>query len=243
MAGDVLGGEGAASSGPRTGGRAKAEFLAARHKHRATTLRRHERGAAADPRGRIDGSPSLLQSRWIRRRSRLLVETSSGSGPGPRVAVGKRDTARSVGGSESGRWPDLDLPAVPASCLWARLAVREALASVPVDIAAVGLAVTEAVTNVVVHAYRDRGPADEPGRVRVAVTVHDDAASVVVADEGVGMVPRADSPGLGLGLSLIAGLCDGLEIEQRHDGTRIHMRFGFDADARDAGTEGVSAGG
>jgi anti-sigma regulatory factor (Ser/Thr protein kinase) len=109
------------------------------------------------------------------------------------------------------------------------------LASVPVDLAAVDLAVTEAVTNIVVHAYRDRGPADAPGRVRVALTLHDDAAWVAVADEGAGMAPRADSPGLGMGLSLIANLCDELEIEQRHDGTRIHMRFAFDPDARGAG--------
>ena len=153
--------------------------------------------------------------------------------------IRKAGSPRSVGESETGRSLDLHLPAVPASCARARLAVREALASVPVDIAAVGLAVTEAVTNVVVHAYRDRGPADDPGRVRVALTVHGDAAWVVVADEGGGMAPRADSPGLGLGLSLIASLCDELEIEQRDDGTRIHMRFAFDADARGAGTEEV----
>jgi serine/threonine-protein kinase RsbW len=148
-----------------------------------------------------------------------------------------------VGGSEIGRSLDLELPAVPASCPQARLAVRELLGSVPVDIAAVELAVTEAVTNVVVHAYRDRGPVDEPGRVRLALTIEDGAAWVAVADEGAGMAPRADSPGLGMGLSLIASVCDELEIEQRRDGTRVLMRFAFDADARAAGTEGVGTGG
>ena len=130
-----------------------------------------------------------------------------------------------MGGSQTERSLDLDLPAVAASCPRARHAVREALAGVAVEMAAVDLAVSEAVTNVVVHAYRDRGPEDEPGRVRIAVRIEDRAAWVVVADDGVGMAPRMDSPGLGMGLSLIASVCDGLEIEQRHDGTRVHMRF------------------
>jgi serine/threonine-protein kinase RsbW len=140
-----------------------------------------------------------------------------------------------------GRVLELDLPAVPASCPHARHAVHEALSCVAVAISAVDLAVTEAVTNVVVHAYRDTGPADGPGRIRVALTIEDEAALVVVSDEGAGMAPRGDRPGLGMGLSLIASVCDELEIEQRDDGTRVHMRFAFHADARGARTEGASA--
>ena len=87
------------------------------------------------------------------------------------------------------------------------------------------LAVTEAVTNAVVHAYRDRGAAEEPGRIRVALAMSEDAACVVVADEGLGMAPRPDSPGLGLGLSLIATMCDELQIDERVAGTRVRMRF------------------
>jgi serine/threonine-protein kinase RsbW/stage II sporulation protein AB (anti-sigma F factor) len=124
---------------------------------------------------------------------------------------------------------------VPASCTEARHAVHDALADVPVNIADVDLAVTEAVTNVVVHAYRDRNPGDKPGRVRITLTVEDDAACIVVADDGVGLAPRTDSPGLGIGLPLIASACDALEIERRDDGTRIHMRFALGADARDEG--------
>ena len=144
----------------------------------------------------------------------------------------------SVGGSQTERLLDLDLPAVPASCPHARHAVREALVDTAVEMAAVDLAVSEAVTNVVVHAYRDRGPADEPGRVRVALSVEDEAAWVVVTDEGVGLAPRLDSPGLGMGLSLIASMCDGFEIEQREDGTRVHMRFALGADAGGAESKG-----
>lgn len=127
----------------------------------------------------------------------------------------------------SGRSLDLDLPAVVASCPRARHAVRAALAGAAVEMSAVDLAVTEAVTNVVVHAYRDRDAADEPGRVRVTLDLDAVGARVAVADDGLGMAPRDDSPGLGLGLSLIANVCDELEIDQRADGTTVHMRFLF----------------
>ena len=130
-----------------------------------------------------------------------------------------------IGGVRPGAGALCDLPAVPASCTEVRYAVRDALADAAVNLADVDLAVSEAVTNVVVHAYRDRDPADGPGRVRVALTVDDDAICVVVDDDGVGLRPRTDSPGLGIGLPLIASLCDMLELEHRDDGTRIHMRF------------------
>lgn len=107
----------------------------------------------------------------------------------------------------------------------ARYAVRNAVAGIALDNAAVDLAVSEAVTNVIIHAYRDRDPATEPGRVQVALNVENHGIRIVVSDQGVGMSPRPDSPGLGLGLPLIANLCDELEIQQRADGTSLHMRF------------------
>lgn len=129
--------------------------------------------------------------------------------------------------SRTGRALELDLPAVAVSCPQARHAIRAALAGTAVELEAVELAVTEAVTNVVVHAYRDRDASDEPGRVQVLLDLDATGATVVVIDDGVGMAPRADSPGLGMGLALITNLCDELDIEQRPDGTTVHMRFVF----------------
>jgi anti-sigma regulatory factor (Ser/Thr protein kinase) len=129
-----------------------------------------------------------------------------------------------VGGTQSELALDLELPAVPESCPRARRAVRAALEPLQIDVAAVELAVSEAVANVVVHAYRDR-EADEPGPVHIAVAVEADGARVTVSDEGCGMRPRPDSPGLGFGLALIATACDDLEIAQSDHGTRVHMRF------------------
>ena len=85
----------------------------------------------------------------------------------------------------------------------------------------VALAVTEAVTNAVMHAYRDR----EPGTVRIFASVGDGALVVVVSDDGPGMTPRTDSPGIGLGLSLIAQLSTTVEIDGNGDGTRVMMSF------------------
>jgi serine/threonine-protein kinase RsbW len=88
----------------------------------------------------------------------------------------------------------------------------------------VNLAVSEALTNVVVHAYRDTAA---PGPLLVVAAVRDRALFVTVADEGCGMIPRPDSPGLGLGLGLIAKSADTFEIAPRdsHRGVVLRMRF------------------
>jgi len=86
----------------------------------------------------------------------------------------------------------------------------------------IGLAVSEAVTNVVNHAYVEQ----EVGQVRVEVDVGDHEIAVSVEDDGRGMTPRPDSPGLGLGLPLIATLAVRVETQGRRlGGTRVCMWF------------------
>jgi len=84
------------------------------------------------------------------------------------------------------------------------------------------LAVTEACTNVVVHAY----PGRDDGPLGVTATVDEGSLTVVVRDHGRGIVPRPDSPGLGLGLPLIATLAESLELGTGPDEeTEVRMTF------------------
>ena len=86
----------------------------------------------------------------------------------------------------------------------------------------VKLAVSEALTNVVLHAYPD----DAPGMVVVSAVVVGGVVEVTITDEGRGMVPRADSPGAGLGLPIIAQLAAAVEISHgAGTGTRLRMSF------------------
>ena len=102
-------------------------------------------------------------------------------------------------------------------------------------LADIKLAVSEACANVVVHAYADGGP----GFMDLEVTTQDHHLAVVVRDHGRGMTPRADSPGLGVGLPLIASLAETLELTNGADGgTEVRMTFatsGADLDTADAG--------
>jgi serine/threonine-protein kinase RsbW len=94
------------------------------------------------------------------------------------------------------------------------------LEGLDVDLWPVGLVVSEAVTNVVLHAYRDR----DPGSVRMQATVAGGLLTVVVADDGIGMAPRSDSPGLGVGLALIRRLAEDMNVES-DGGTRLLVRL------------------
>jgi serine/threonine-protein kinase RsbW/stage II sporulation protein AB (anti-sigma F factor) len=117
---------------------------------------------------------------------------------------------------------DVDLPAEPQSASRARRAVLAALSGIAVDRDAVGVVVSEAVTNAVVHAYRDR---EQPGEVHVSASLDDDGVDISVADDGIGLRPRTDSPGVGLGMPLIADLADRVEITGAHPGTRVSVHF------------------
>ena len=115
--------------------------------------------------------------------------------------------------------------AVPQTVPAARHAVLAGLREVDAPdppVGDIGLAVSEAVTNVVHHAYQGR----QPGSVRVRVEHAAPEIEVMVQDDGTGMTPRHDSPGLGLGMPLIATISDRFDVRAARDGgTRLCMWF------------------
>jgi stage II sporulation protein AB (anti-sigma F factor) len=86
----------------------------------------------------------------------------------------------------------------------------------------VRLAVSEAVSNVVEHGYRD----GHDGAFTMAIEWDLDLLSITIRDNGSGMQPRMDSPGAGLGLPLIASLVDSFSVAAPPDGgTEVCMTF------------------
>jgi GAF domain-containing protein len=117
------------------------------------------------------------------------------------------------------------LPAEPDNVPRARRAVREFAVSHGAMDPAVGnlsLAVTEAVTNAVLHAYIGC----DAGEVLVVAQASADEVVICVLDDGRGMQPRPDSPGLGMGLPMIGQLTTSVDIRERPGGgTEVRMRF------------------
>jgi anti-sigma regulatory factor (Ser/Thr protein kinase) len=94
----------------------------------------------------------------------------------------------------------------------------------PATLDGVRLAVSEAVSNVVVHGYRET----PPGAVTVAAEAADHELRVVVSDEGCGPTARTDSPGAGLGLPLIAEVAESMSVSPGRDGQGTVLRMTFD---------------
>lgn len=118
----------------------------------------------------------------------------------------------------------LSLPARPDSLGVIRHvlgAFAEALRLPPDLVEDIRLAVTEACTNVVRHAYDG-----EDGPIDVIVRPSRDRLEIVIADRGRGMTASPDVDGPGLGLQLIAALADAVELQEAPvTGSRLRMAF------------------
>lgn len=87
-------------------------------------------------------------------------------------------------------------------------------------VADVRLAVTEAATNAVVHAYEK-----QPGGLNVSADVREGELSIVIVDTGQGVTAGHESAGFGLGLPLIASVATSFDIRSRPSGTEVRMAF------------------
>jgi anti-sigma regulatory factor (Ser/Thr protein kinase) len=128
---------------------------------------------------------------------------------------------------------DLTITARPENLSLARLALAgvAASAAVPAEIVAdLKLAVTEACTNVIQHAYAGTGE----GEIMVRYVLADGILAVEVEDVGVGFDPERPSPsrnghgpGQGLGLLIIRELSDELTVTSGETGSCLRFRRRF----------------
>jgi serine/threonine-protein kinase RsbW len=86
----------------------------------------------------------------------------------------------------------------------------------------VGLAVSEAATNAVVHGSAGRDDA----HVGVRVDLSDLEMRVSISDDGGGLRPRmVDGTGTGVGLAIIAAVTGRLDVRTGSEGTEVHLTF------------------
>ena len=122
----------------------------------------------------------------------------------------------------------LELQAVPERVPSARSAITRLCEHLEIEEELAGqirLAVTEACTNCVLHAY---GDATGVGSTfALEARVDDDDLLVVVRDAGTGITAaRSARAGLGLGLRLMRQAASSVDVTSRPGGgTRVAMRF------------------
>lgn len=123
----------------------------------------------------------------------------------------------------------LSMPARPESVGVVRQALAglaDALDFDPAILSDMKMAVTEACTNAVLHAYDDGA-----GALEVDMLAEEDGLTIVVRDQGTGLAAdtrRPEASALGLGLPLIAALSDAFELRgSSGEGTQVHMTFAY----------------
>ncbi len=126
--------------------------------------------------------------------------------------------------TNNGQTVELRLDARAENLALARLALAGVAANAGASrevVSDLKLAVTEACTNVVKHAYRD----GESGEIVVRYTVAEGELAIEVEDTGTGFEPHADADrnggGNGMGLMIIRVLSDELTISSTSAGTRL----------------------
>ena len=115
------------------------------------------------------------------------------------------------------------LPATVESVALARRAVRRFASPLDVDVEGIILAVSEAVANVVSHAYA----AGESGEIDLSGTAFPHEVAIVVRDRGQGLAAAAagDTHGAGFGIEIIRRLANEVALDDAVPGVALTMRF------------------
>jgi serine/threonine-protein kinase RsbW len=99
--------------------------------------------------------------------------------------------------------------------------MRRFATGLDVDVEGITLAVSEAVANVVAHAYRD----GEAGVIDLSATAEPEAVAVVVRDRGRGMEAPGARHGAGFGIEIIRRLAQTFALDDGAPGVALTMRF------------------
>jgi anti-sigma regulatory factor (Ser/Thr protein kinase) len=113
------------------------------------------------------------------------------------------------------------LPATVDSVAAARHAVRGFAADLEVDVDGMTLAVSEAVANVVAHAYEE----GTGGVIELSATASPFEVAVVVRDRGRGLEAPRVSHGAGFGIEIIRRLAQHVALDDSPTGVALTMRF------------------
>jgi serine/threonine-protein kinase RsbW len=126
----------------------------------------------------------------------------------------------------------LTIPAKAEYVRLTRLALTGLLRTQPVPeetVADLKLALTEACSNSVRHAYRD---GQDEGEVEIVFDLHPDRVVIEVVDSGPGFTPeqwaqaeREELSESGLGIAIIRALADELELGERENGGGSRLRI------------------
>lgn len=125
----------------------------------------------------------------------------------------------------------LTVPARPGQLPGLRRALREWMAQAGLgrdDATSAQVAVGEATTNAVEHAYLDA----EPGLVRLVARVDDGVLHVDVLDTGHWREDSGHNPDRGRGFELMRATMDAVDVQRGEGGTTVSMRLTLDAGPR-----------
>ncbi len=125
------------------------------------------------------------------------------------------------GGPHPAEWFDITLPARPSSLLAVRRALRRLSRAAGLDedrTFALQVAVGEALTNVIEHAY-----GGSPGSFRVCARREGDGVVVEVSDSGRWRSEPPDGTQRGRGILLMQGLADSVDIRRAPEGTTVRL--------------------
>jgi anti-sigma regulatory factor (Ser/Thr protein kinase) len=109
---------------------------------------------------------------------------------------------------------ELELPVSPTSVSEARRSAADFAERARARRSDVELAVSEAVSNCIIHAFPERAD----GKMTLRAEITGSRLAITVSDDGTGMRPNLASRGLGIGIPLIGRLCDEYRLEDGPDG-------------------------